>query len=80
MYFAVLPLGGLYLYQRKQSKTYRQMYDKYVGRLTDEELLDLDAKFQPNRKVVYQYIIKRHKDQQALKDAPLTLPIEESSL
>ncbi|TNV75640.1 hypothetical protein FGO68_gene8410 [Halteria grandinella] len=64
IYFAVLPLGGLYLYQKRQSQTYAAMYTKYVGKLTDEELLELDAKFQPNRKVVYQYIIKRHKEQQ----------------
>ncbi len=33
------------------------MYDKYVGKLTDFELLELDGRYHANKKIVYQYII-----------------------
>ena len=30
------------------------MYDKYVGQLSDYELLELHAKYDPNRQMIYQ--------------------------
>ena len=41
---------------------YRGAYDKYVGKMSDEELLELDAKYSPNKAIVYQHIIKKNKE------------------
>ena len=38
------------------------MYDKYVGKLTDVELLELDGKYHPNKMIVYQYIIQKNQE------------------
>jgi hypothetical protein len=47
--FALTPVVALIFYQRSQSRTYKELYDKYVGNLSDEELLNQDAKYNPNR-------------------------------
>lgn len=56
LYFAS-PLVAAFWYQRSQSKIYHQIYERTVGHLSDVELLELDMKFNPNKKLVYQQII-----------------------
>ena len=61
LYLAVIPLGVLCLFWKTDSDVYQRMYDKYVGKMSDEELLMLDCKFNPNRKIIYEYMIQKHK-------------------
>jgi hypothetical protein len=53
VYFFVIPVATIYLYSTKQSQIYREMYEKYVGTLSDEELLELDSKGNSNNQIVY---------------------------
>eukprot|EP00347_Sterkiella_histriomuscorum_P020627 403337082 len=59
--FAIVPFVLGYLYHQRQKKVYRGLYDKYVGNLTDIELLQFELKFNPRRKVIYDYILNQNK-------------------
>ncbi len=65
MFFFVIPAATIYFYCTKQSQIYREMYEKYVGKLSDEELLELDSKGNSNKQIVYQYIIKKNRERVA---------------
>ena len=39
-----------------------QLYDKYIGNMSDIELFNLDLSFNNKKKVIYDYIIKRNKE------------------
>ena len=68
IYFAALPLCVTFLYLRSQSRIYKEMYDKYVGKLTDVELLELDGRFHKNKQIVYKYIIDRNAERMRKKE------------
>ena len=53
VYFFVIPAATVYFYWTRQSQIYREMYEKYVGKLSDEELLELDSKGNSNKQIVY---------------------------
>lgn len=53
LYFLIVPLSVSYYYFRTQSEIYKEMYDKYVGKLNDFELLELDGRYHANKKIVY---------------------------
>ena len=54
--FAITPLIMSVWYIKKQSQVYHDIYERTVGHLSDRELLELDMKLNPNKKVVYKYI------------------------
>ena len=39
------------------------MYDKYVGKMSDEELLLLEGKYSNSKRMIAEYIIQRNKEQ-----------------
>ena len=62
LYFVAIPATLCYFNFKYQRNVYKEMYDKYVGGLTDIELLELDGKYHANKKIVYQYIIQRNQE------------------
>ena len=65
VYFFVLPSLLAYGYYRTSNKAYEDLYNKYVGNYTDEQLLELEGRFSPKKKIMYDYVIKKHKAKQA---------------
>ncbi|CDW77141.1 UNKNOWN [Stylonychia lemnae] len=66
--FSFVPLGVAAYYHFKQQKLYNELYEKYCGQLSDKELLQLDAKFNPKKKMFYDIIIQRNEKRLEMED------------
>ena len=53
IFFVGLPVALALSYYHFSHRAYTDLYNKYVGHYTDEELLALDAKFNPKKQIVY---------------------------
>ena len=51
--FFVSPLVAVGYYIRWQSRIYHEIYERTVGHMSDREMLELDVKLNPNKRVVY---------------------------
>lgn len=58
--FVAIPFAiGLY-YQKTQHKVYKNIFHKYVDGMSDEDLLRWDARLNPSKSIIYDYIIERN--------------------
>ena len=68
LFFEGFPVALGLSYFHFSKRAYTDLYNKYVGHYTDEELLALDAKFNPKKQIVYDYMLKKHRDSEAKEE------------
>ena len=54
---AIAPIAAVYLFNVKQKAIYLDIYQNTVGHLSDREMLELECKINPNRRLIYDVMI-----------------------
>lgn len=66
--FVVTPLALGFIFYKTQKSLYMELYEKYVGKLSDREMLELDGRLNPNKLIIYKFIIDRNEQRQRVDE------------